>query len=959
MEYIEQKPVEVDKKKKTRKKVITGVTCGLLAAGLAVGAALLISKVFIEYNNIDLYVFTYDDSDPSSDATISAIKESKTLPKKLRLPTRYKKHKITAIADEVFLERKDVEEIIIPDTVKSIGEHCFYGCSNLVKISVPRDLEVIGTDAFANTAWFDAFPEGDIVTFGKFLYTFKGQMSPNSAVLASRDSEKASLYSGNKVYLTDFTHYSEGVFKDQKNLVYAEFPNTMSGVPSSFFEGCSGLEDIVLPSSLNSIGNASFKNCVNLHIEGFNDLEHLSSIGNYALAYTKLSGSVSFNNIIGEVGQGVFEGCTSLTSVTVGDQFRNIPDNFLKGCTSLTTLNLPAKELTADSHISYIGTYALSQTLITDFRLPFNTLTVREGAFQECPNITTVYAYQNLTGTKQYRYDSGEWIQSETAIQGLQSIEKFTFTEAPNFKGFVLVDKDGVSLTSDQEVRLPKTLSYLGNNNEKSDLFKGTSVSELYLGNTKITTLAKSLCEGATNLTKVDFGEYSLLKTINLEVFKDCVLLNNVRIPDSVTSVSTGVFNGCLALTNVTLSRKTTTIADKTFMNCTSLETIRIPYGYKSLGKQVFYGCTALNNVVFEENLVNKSGVFSSIGEECFKGCSSLQNLVIPDACRKYTPSIFADTDALVTVVLATGMDTVSERMFENSKIQSVYLPTNYRIIDSNAFKNSSLKTIYLANPNRIVSFTKSNSFSGVTLEHVYVPTAKVADYKANSNWSIYESIIEGKDFATISFEHGDYGVGSMASVEELEGCKYALPACTFRPTSDAKEFDHWLVNGSVSKNPSDLIDIAGNVTLTAVWKDATAATVSFDANGGTGSMSNITGYVGETITLPNNGFTAPEGCAFGGWMVSGETALWKNGDSITIQSDSTTVRPYWVEDGDSSVIPSGDDDSSTDSEAAAEEEAKKFPVAAIIIISIAGTAIVGVALFYIIRAIVVKKIYG
>lgn len=74
------------------------------------------------------------------------------------------------------------------------------------------------------------------------------------------------------------------------------------------------------------------------------------------------------------------------------------------------------------------------------------------------------------------------------------------------------------------------------------------------------------------------------------------------------------------------------------------------------------------------------------------------------------------------------------------------------------------------------------------------------------------------------------------------------------------------------------------------VFSAAKTYTVSFDANGGKGSMADETGISGE-YTLPANGFTAPEGKQFKGWSVNGtEKAA---GDKITVTAD-TTVKAVW-----------------------------------------------------------------
>ena len=86
--------------------------------------------------------------------------------------------------------------------------------------------------------------------------------------------------------------------------------------------------------------------------------------------------------------------------------------------------------------------------------------------------------------------------------------------------------------------------------------------------------------------------------------------------------------------------------------------------------------------------------------------------------------------------------------------------------------------------------------------------------------------------------------------------------------------------------------DGSSKTVLQFVHEDPAPATytVSFDANGGTGTMADVTGISGE-YTLPENGFTAPDGKHFKCWSVDGvEKAV---GDKITVTAN-TTVTAVW-----------------------------------------------------------------
>ena len=114
--------------------------------------------------------------------------------------------------------------------------------------------------------------------------------------------------------------------------------------------------------------------------------------------------------------------------------------------------------------------------------------------------------------------------------------------------------------------------------------------------------------------------------------------------------------------------------------------------------------------------------------------------------------------------------------------------------------------------------------------------------------------------------------------------------------------FDKWVVNGVVVADANSATTTftmpANNVTAQATYKDIPVVTytVTFDANGGTGNMADATGISGE-YTLPENGFTAPDGKQFKAWSVGGvEKAV---GDTITVNAN-TTVTAIWED------IPAG-----------------------------------------------------
>ena len=148
----------------------------------------------------------------------------------------------------------------------------------------------------------------------------------------------------------------------------------------------------------------------------------------------------------------------------------------------------------------------------------------------------------------------------------------------------------------------------------------------------------------------------------------------------------------------------------------------------------------------------------------------------------------------------------------------------------------------------------------------------------------------------TISFD-ANGGTSSKASEEVVAGSEYTLPNNPFTAPA-GKEFAGWKVNGQGDLlQPGAKITVNANVRLVAQWKDAAPAevkfTISFDANGGTGTKTAEEALEGSEYTLPQNPFTAPSGKEFAGWKVNGEGNLLQPGAKITVNGDVSLVAQW------------------------------------------------------------------
>jgi uncharacterized repeat protein (TIGR02543 family) len=123
-------------------------------------------------------------------------------------------------------------------------------------------------------------------------------------------------------------------------------------------------------------------------------------------------------------------------------------------------------------------------------------------------------------------------------------------------------------------------------------------------------------------------------------------------------------------------------------------------------------------------------------------------------------------------------------------------------------------------------------------------------------------------------------------------------------PVREGYAFEGWASSMSASFQPGQAFSMpAANVTLTATWREVASFTVSYDANGGSGSVPTDNGRYrsGDTVTVLSSPVPVREGYRFGGWSLSvGGAAL----SEFAITAD-TTLYALWEEDAGAVVAPS------------------------------------------------------
>ena len=146
----------------------------------------------------------------------------------------------------------------------------------------------------------------------------------------------------------------------------------------------------------------------------------------------------------------------------------------------------------------------------------------------------------------------------------------------------------------------------------------------------------------------------------------------------------------------------------------------------------------------------------------------------------------------------------------------------------------------------------------------------------------------------TIVYDGNDAS-GYMADDVVAAGGTYTLKDCGYT-TPYGTKFVGWAIGGlgGEQKQPGEQITVTEETNIYAVWEDTTYI-VSFNANGGTGSMLDETEQLGGYV-LPECTFTAPTGKQFKCWAEGSASGTQYNVDYEYDVTANVTFYAVWEE---------------------------------------------------------------
>ena len=553
-------------------------------------------------------------------------------------------------------------------------------------------------------------------------------------------------------------------------------------------------------------------------------------------------------------------GNSSDTSTQDSGIATSIPSSTKKGMTDYSSHSSPCyqtfisqiKTAIIGNGVPNIGSYAFEGcTALTSITIPDSVTCIGAHAFEGCISLTSITLPDSVEVLGRQQYD----ITFDMPVYG-GTKESLVFDGCTSLVS-IIVDEDNDIFSSEEGVLF---------NKDKTELIfcpaGKTGTYSIPPTVTAIRSYAFISCSGLNSVTisnsVITIGDYA---------FTNCTGLTSLNIPDSVTTIGASAFQSCSNLISISIPKSVNKFGDRTVES-----TAVVYWSFYPKEFLVFDGCKSLVSIeVAEDNVLysseggvlfnkektklilypfGKTGAYiipntvTVIGEYAFYTCRSLSSVILGDSVTTVGVFAFVGCDNLKSLSFPDSIQTIG---YNSTGIGYAFPEAVFGVTFCDTDGCSELEV-------------KSENLAGCTFECI---NGKFVKLEKQCPHLIFQTT-NGDLVSIVYYIDGDTSIEEPAH-STTYGYTYTWSA--------------YVLDGS-------------NQTVTEI-RTPIDYTVSFDANGGSGTIDLITANV-ETFAVPECTFTAPDHKHFVGWSLSA------NGDVIDFndyQLKTATFFAIWVWD--------------------------------------------------------------
>ena len=618
-------------------------------------------------------------------------------------------------SQNLYINGEEIKDLVIPNSVESIHDYTFYGCSSLTSITIPNSVMSIGSSAFSGCDGLTSIAIPNSVTSigSSAFYNCSGLTS----VIIGNSVKSIESYT----------------FQYCSSLTSITIPNSVTSIEKEAFYGCSGMTSVTIGNSVTSIGEKAFYGCTSnkviLNNSALDIVKGKTTYGYVAYYATEI---YKETETIGDFVFAKIDGKDYAVAYVGNDCQITLPADYHGSSYGIGTYlfykNQIANSINISNAVTSIGDHAFNGcSKLNVVYIGNSVISIGTSAFYNCPNLYKVImlpnsvptgitsAFQSLSGRITYvgntNYQSGYDVLGAqrvyTNLNSYFSVDGIVYALVnPSQRTCDIIDCDYSGATT--EFSIGNTVVY-----KKVTLTVDSININAFRNNSKMTkmvidcnhSLPSHMASGSSSIDTLIITK----NVVNIDqyAFQNCSGLENVTIENNgkiglrafegsstgnpatyiisnVGIIEESAFANCTKMQNLTVNPDVTTISQYAFQNCSGLENVTIENNGK-IGLRAFEGSSTGNPATY---IISNVGI---IEESAFANCSAMKNLTVNSNVTSIGQYAFQNCSSLENVTIKNS-GTIGMSTFESSSTgnPATYVISNIGLIEESAFANCS-----------------------------------------------------------------------------------------------------------------------------------------------------------------------------------------------------------------------------------------------------------------------------